>query len=607
MEKKFWKLLSESMLIFVIASLFACSDKGKEEDFSNVPGVKDESWSSIVACNPNGETLECSFTALGPWNLEGSAVWYTVSKTSGSKGTSKISFQIEPNTTGKTRSSEIYVNVDGYKSVQFTLNQDYKDEEISSDDFDMNKEVDKRLSKYYLWNTDYNKLTRDYTIPYESISDNFLEKTLMTMTTNTLDKKWDDYTEDYSLYSYLSRTEVDLSRSVQMAGVNHGIEKEGYTNSYGFASVIPARLNGQDDQFVFVVESVYPSSPASTLNLNRGTIIYEVDDKKITSTNYYSTYFELMLPTKSSLKLNVAKNESTKLENVTVMPVEIDQTPILMNSVIEVGSHKIGYLVYQGFDAAYDDDLLKVIADFKSQNVTDFVLDLRYNGGGHVISSMLLSACIAGNKCKDKIYQYYRYNDDRMADVSGTKKETGALYDSSAGYFYERFLYPKYYGVSLSSYALNMDKLYVLTTSLTASASELIISALRGIDYEVTVIGEQTEGKNVGMEVFKFEKDGYDYELAPITFQGYNAKKETVPENGIKVDYEVADWNGGYVDFGKTNEPLLAKAIELITGKVVAPSRNVGNIHPEMIIQKKYPLVRNHRKGSLVFMPQIEE
>ena len=165
MEKKFWKLLSESMLIFVIASLFACSDKGKEEDFSNVPGVKDESWSSIVACNPNGETLECSFTALGPWNLEGSAVWYTVSKTSGSKGTSKISFQIDPNATGKTRSSEIYLNVNGYKSVHFTLKQNHKDEEISSDDFDMNKEVDKRLSKYYLWNTDYNKLTRDYTIP----------------------------------------------------------------------------------------------------------------------------------------------------------------------------------------------------------------------------------------------------------------------------------------------------------------------------------------------------------------------------------------------------------------------------------------------------------
>lgn len=607
MEKKFWKQLSESMLVFVIVSLFACSDKGQEEDFSNVPGVKDESWSSVVTCNPNGETLECSFTALAPWNLEGSAAWYTVSKTSGSKGTTKILFQIEPNTTGKTRSSEICLNVNGYKSVYFTLKQNHKDKEISSDDFDMNKEVDKRLSKYYLWNADYNKLIRDFTIPYESISDNFLEKTLMTMTTNTLDKKWDEYIEDYSLYSYLSRTEKDLSRSALVAGVNHGIEKEDYTNSYGFASVIPARLNGQDDQFVFVVESVYPSSPASALNLNRGTIIYEIDDKKITSNNYYSNYFELMLPTKSSLKLNVVKNESSKLEYVTVMPVEIDQTPILMNSVIEVGSHKIGYLVYKGFDAAYDDDLLKVIGDFKSQGVTDFVLDLRYNGGGHVISSMLLSACIAGDKCKDKIFQYYRYNDARMADVSGTQKETGTLYDSSAGYFYERFYYPKYYGVSLSSYALNMDKLYVLTTSLTASASELVISSLRGIDYEVTVIGEQTEGKNVGMEVFKFEKDGYDYELAPITFQGYNSKKETVPENGIKVDYEVADWNGGYVDFGEINEPLLAKAIELITGTVSASSRNVGENHSRMIKQKKYPLVSHHRKGSLVLMPQTEE
>ena len=45
------------------------------------------------------------------------------------------------------------------------------------------------------------------------------------------------------------------------------------------------------------------------------------------------------------------------------------------------------------------------------------VLDLRNNGGGHVISSNMLSTCIAGAACQGKVYEYYRYNDSRMATV----------------------------------------------------------------------------------------------------------------------------------------------------------------------------------------------
>ena len=56
------------------------------------------------------------------------------------------------------------------------------------------------------------------------------------------------------------------------------------------------------------------------------------------------------------------------------------------------------------------------------------VLDLRNNGGGHVISSNMLSTCIAGAACQGKVYEYYRYNDSRMATVEKTARETGKEY-----------------------------------------------------------------------------------------------------------------------------------------------------------------------------------
>ena len=146
-----------------------------------------------------------------------------------------------------------------------------------------------------------------------------------------------------------------------------------------------------------------------------------------------------------------------------------------------------------------------------------------------------------------------------MADPAKTQKQTGNTYDREKALFYENFSYGDYYGADLKQYALGLQNIYVLTTGSTASSSEAVINGLRGIDIGVTLIGEKTNGKNVGMEIDKFDDGDYSYELAPITFEGYNAKKETVNPAGLAVNYAVADWNNRLVDFGP-EEPMLAKA-----------------------------------------------
>ncbi len=471
---------------------------------------------------------------------------------------------------------------------------------------EMNQTIDDFLAGYYLWNDEYKRMTRDLTIPYEDSYENFLQTTLMKMNTNKLDKK--EYSKGkYSLYSYVDRHEKKAISKALVAGVNHGIEKVDKVKSYGFTTTSIGRViftgaNNRESQG-FVVKSVLPVSPASLFDITRGTFILEVDGEAINENNYMIHYLELLQPTKSSIQLLISKDGTKEPEEIVLMATQVEQTPILMNKVIEESGSKIGYLVYDAFDAGYDNDLLVVLAEFKKAGITDLVLDLRYNGGGHVISSMMLSGCLAGSACKSKVFQYYRYNDARMKAVAETKKATGNEYDASVNYFYDLFYYDNYYGVNLSSYDLSDANLYVLTTDFTASASEVLISSLRGIGVPVTVIGEKTNGKNVGMEVKEFDKGNYSYELAPITFQYYNAQQETVPETGMEPDHHVYDWdeNIGYVNFGEKTEPMLEKAISLITdGSKAVSSRSVSKVKVKPA-SLTLPQLKTHRpQGSLV-------
>lgn len=608
MKSLFYKRELFALYVIMSVSLFfcACSDKVKE-DFSMIPGVQNETWPSIEKCESNGESFVYTFEALNKWSVVSSDDWCDVSPVSGYKGESYLKIEVDKNETELERTTTITINVEDYKAVSFSLKQEGEQIEVKPEPaLGMNLVMDSYLETYYLWNDDYKKQSRNLKIPFVDVYENFLRTTLMGMVTNTLDKKRQiiDYDTNgnpiysYTLYSYVSRASKSLEmKGLVNSGVNHGIEKQGEIKSYGFSRIEVVRLDKLTDRYVIAVQAVFPNSMASTLGVDRGTIITHINDREITKSNYTSSYFELLNPTQSSIKLSVELPDS--VSEIVLTSTMVDPTPILVNKVIEGGENKIGYLMYDAFDAAYDNDLLDVLAEFKSKEITDLVLDLRYNGGGHIVSSNMLSSCLIGDECRDRIFHYYRYNKSRMANIKETQKTTSNIYDEAVGLFGEKHMYDNYFGIDLASYSLGLKRLFVLTTNATASASEALINSLRGHDISVILIGEKTNGKNVGMEAIEFESEGYIYELVPITFQGYNAKKETVPFDGFSVDYVVSDWNGGYVDFGDLNEPMFKKAYELITGS----SRTVSSLIPRRKIngQKiQLPTVHKHPMGMIV-------
>ena len=105
--------------------------------------------------------------------------------------------------------------------------EDKTETPVSTADTEMNQTIDSYLASYYLWNDEYKGITRNLNIPYKDSYDNFLKTTLMSMSTNNLDKKRNGSSGEYTLYSYVDRKEKKKGTSGRSAGVNHGKEKEG--------------------------------------------------------------------------------------------------------------------------------------------------------------------------------------------------------------------------------------------------------------------------------------------------------------------------------------------------------------------------------------------
>lgn len=599
MKKQMMKKSFGGCLLFLLLLTAACTSNN---DFSDISGVSKATWGDTEVCSSLGGTLEYTFTAAASWMVSSNQSWCVASGSQKASSNATLVLEVEPNKTEEIRTATITVSFNNYASTSFLLKQSA----ASAGDTEMNIKIDAHLAKYYLWNDEYNKKTHDFSIPYVDSYDNFFVNTLMGMTTNTLDKKYDEAYGEYSLYSYISRKETNAkTRTTTSAmGVNHGVEKEGDVYSYGIVSLLPIsftdKSGNRTGEYGLAVKAVYSGSSAEAIGVKRGAIILEVDGQKLTEDNWISMYLNLLQPVQKNLNVKIYGDNAT---TYPLQAMDIDPTPIIKETIMEEGTHKIGYLVYDSFDAAYDDDLLAVIKKFKDAGITDLVLDLRYNGGGYVVSSNMLSSCIASAAGTSGIYQYYRFNDTRMSDVTALHKETGYVYDEAVGYFYENF-YSTYFGVNLSTYKLGLNRLYVLATGSTASASEALVNALRGIDVPVTLIGEQTNGKNVGSEVLKFDLSGYSYEVSAISFQGYNAKQTSVDPKGMQPDIAVSDWStaSGFVDFGEKDEPMLAAALEQITG-VKATTRSIaqGNVvNNGKPLNTKLPQIKHHPRGMII-------
>ena len=319
---------------------------------------------------------------------------------------------------------------------------------------------------------------------------------------------------------------------------------------------------------ILSVGYVLKGSPAEIAGIKRGDIIYKVDGKNITVDNYGTILQNQTL----SLELGKFANNSFSStgKSVSVTKAVVQTNPILKDTVIEYGGKKVGYLCYIQFLTSFDDSLRNVFNRFKNYKGTgidELVLDLRYNGGGYVTSSDLLTALIV----KD------------LPSKVGTvmnKKVFNATYTAEL----QKNNNPADFVTNFKSESANLGKLsrlFVLTSNNTASASELIINNLKPF-MQVYLIGEHTYGKNVGSFTITDSKSRWSFGLQPITFKLANAKDESNygTVNGFLPDISITDNVLPFRDFGDPAETYLSQALNIISP--VAYKSNAINLLPKI-------------------------
>ena len=247
-------------------------------------------------------------------------------------------------------------------------------------------------------------------------------------------------------------------------------------------------------------------------------------------------------------------------KSVTVTKVELQTNPILADTIISWSGKKVGYLAYSQFLTSFDDSLRAIFGRFKTAGVNELVLDFRYNGGGYVVSSDLITnltvknaAARVGNLMNKKVY-----NKTYSAYLAKT-------YSDSSAFLTKFKSEPNNLGT--------LSRVFVLTAGNTASASELVINNLLPF-MDVILIGENTYGKNVGSFTITDPNKRWDYGLQPITFLTENADKKSNygTVDGFTPNYKLADNVLPYKALGNPAETYLSKALSIIGNVAYQPS-----------------------------------
>lgn len=259
---------------------------------------------------------------------------------------------------------------------------------------------------------------------------------------------------------------------------------------------------------------VEPSSPAGLAGVSRGDRLIQVDGVDFANDNTAEGVNKLnagLFPeVDGELHTFGFMRSNGSVYVVRIAASEVSSTPVQNTKVIDTPTGKVGYLTFNSHNAKAERQLYDAFLQLKRENVTDLVLDLRYNGGGLLYMAGQLGYMIAGpTQSAGKAFENMVRNDKRP------QLEPVPFVDKTLGFPTAN---PVSAGVPLPW--LGLKRVTIITTAGTCSASEAVINGLRGIDVEVNLIGARTCGKPYGF----LPKDNCGTTYFAIDLQGTNAK-----------------------------------------------------------------------------------
>lgn len=306
------------------------------------------------------------------------------------------------------------------------------------------------------------------------------------------------------------------------------------------------------DSIHWFVSYVYDQSNAGAAGIKRGWIVnkingvltgYDQSGANLLNNTFFgsttSANFEFIKPDNSIAVIPLSKTNFTA-------------NSVLHKSVINSGSKKVGYLVFnQFFGLPSRTELGTAFTLFQSQGIDELVVDLRYNRGGSTQTQDTLANLIAPLAANNQRMYTYQFNQQlKNGNFPLLKKKPGFSNVS----FAENINSVTYRKAG----TLNLNRVFFIVSGSSASASELLINNLKPY-MDVKLIGDTTYGKPVGY----FPIEVFDYALYPVSFRTVNSSGNADFYKGFVPDKIVAD--GVSKDWGNLAEPSLAAALNYIS------------------------------------------
>ncbi len=447
-----------------------------------------------------------------------------------------------------------------------------KDDEILNNqvgDDTVNGWIYSTMKKEYLWNDEI----RDFT-KYNTEAD---PETFFSSLISSNEKKQSSSGYQYC-YSYI---EEDDTKLITHNGLSYGIHFINY------------RISNYSTRLISRILYVIPGSPADKAGIKRGDFIMSINGTNISSSNYYSLisggatnfqiYRGILVPDEAADIIGTS--ELWETYNVT-SAVKIEVNPILSESVFEYNNIKVGYLNYLQFSMGtdgianniYTEELKNTFLNFKNAGVDEFILDLRYNGGGYLEVARTLASMIVPTKHLNNVFCTLKFNDSNSSKNSTIK-----------------------FNYSLKDYNINVSRVYILTTYATASASEAVLNGLAASDYmEVIQIGETTEGKNLGS--IEYKSDKYPWVLHPIVSSianadGYGEYYDGITPLNSDYIYDETESNTYLGQFGEIDDPMVELALLDMTG---TKTSRLNNDNSTISLEKASSYIKIHNYNSVI-------
>lgn len=304
------------------------------------------------------------------------------------------------------------------------------------------------------------------------------------------------------------------------------------------------------------VRFVHKGSPADLAGIKRGDIFIRVNGQLLTLAGNSVQNADALY---GNDPFTVTKGIITETgiaagNEFSLTPVEgFRESAIHLDSVIVTpNGTKVGYIFYNRFLQDQAQQLVDVFEKLKGAGVTELIIDERYNSGGSVGIAALLASLIHKNFDINMPFIQYEFN----SNLRNATLTYGDLYGpANASLVTER--------------NLGLNRVYILATGSSASASELLINNLRPImgASNVIHIGTPTVGKDdasitISNSSSRFSGEN-DWGIQPIVLKYKNRNGEGDFVTGLRPMHEVTE-SVPFAPMGSGTDPLIARALSLI-------------------------------------------